>query len=269
MKQINTANYTITTFTTNDQSFLVTASLLEKDGHAFLINTAFTKTSALEIVAYLKANQLELDEVFLIHGDPDYYFGAEVIKAAFPEAIIRATKETQEHIVQKVLGKLAVWSGQLGTDAPVNVVLPQAIEGNVINWQGVTLEMVGDSHRINLYDKDQKVMIGGIDTFDQAHVFLADSKTVEEMQTWAARLEDLEQMDIAHLIPSHSNPESKFDKTALSFTKAYLEKTIQVESESADSAAFMAAMNQAFPNLPNQGVLGLSAKVVMQEMPWG
>ena len=84
MKQINTANYTITTFTTNDQSFLVTASLLEKDGHAFLINTAFTKTSALEIVAYLKANQLELDEIFLIHGDPDYYFGAEVIKAAFP-----------------------------------------------------------------------------------------------------------------------------------------------------------------------------------------
>ena len=82
-------------------------------------------------------------------------------------------------------------------------------------------------------------------------------------------MEDLEQMDIVHLIPSHSNPESKFDKTALSFTKAYLEKTIQVESESADSAAFMAAMNQAFPNLPNQGVLGLSAKVVMQEMPWG
>ncbi|MGC4440768.1 cytoplasmic protein, partial [Streptococcus suis] len=93
-------------------------------------------------------------------------------------------------------------------------------------------------------------MIGGIDTFDQAHVFLADSKTAEEMQTWAARLEDLEQMDIAHLIPSHSNPESKFDKTALSFTKAYLEKAIQVEAESADSAAFMAAMNQAFPNLP-------------------
>lgn len=269
MKHINTTDYTITTFTTNDQSFLVTATLLEKEGHAFLINTTFTKTSALEIVAYLKENNLELDGIFLIHGDPDYYFGAEVIKVAFPEAVIQATKETQEHIVQKVLGKLAVWSDQLGEDAPVNVVLPRALESKVINWRGVTLEMVGDHHRINLYDTSQNIMIGGIDTFDQAHVFLADSKTAEEMSAWVARLEEMEKLDIMYLIPSHSNPESSFDKSSLAFTKNYLQTAIQVQTESRSSADFAEAMNQTFPELPNQGVLGLSAKVVMLEMPWG
>lgn len=269
MRHIQTANYTITTFTTDDQSFLVTATLLEKEGHAFLINTTFTKTSAIDIVTYLKANNLKLDGVFLIHGDPDYYFGAEVIKAAFPEVIIQATKETQAHIVQKVLGKLAVWSNQLGTDAPVNVVLPQAIEGKELKWHGEVFEMVGASHRINLYDSKHQVLIGGIDTFDQAHVFLADSKTVEEMTEWVTRLEKMAELDIKHLIPSHSNPKSSFDKSALVFTKNYLQKAIEVMATSNTSSDFMTAMNQVFPNLPNQGVLGLSSKVVMLEMPWG
>ncbi|MGT2926425.1 MBL fold metallo-hydrolase [Streptococcus cuniculipharyngis] len=269
MKHIQTNNYTITTFTSNDQSFLVTASLIEKEGHAFLINTGFTKSHAGEIVTYLKDNQLELDGIFLIHGDPDYYFGAEVIKAAFPEAIIQATKETQEHIVQKVLGKLAVWSKQLGTEAPVNIVLPQALEEKELIWRGQRFEMVGDSHRINLYDSKHQVLIGGIDTFDQAHVFLADSKTAEEMTAWLTHLEKIAELSIKHLIPSHSHPESNFDKSALVFTKNYLQKAIEVMETSSSSNDFMTAMNQAFPNLPNQGVLGLSSKVVMLEMPWG
>ena len=46
---------------------MVTATLVEKAGHAFLINSKFTQSDSKEIVEYLK-NNLSLDKIFIIHG---------------------------------------------------------------------------------------------------------------------------------------------------------------------------------------------------------
>ena len=54
-------------------------------------------------------------------GDPDFYFGAEVIADAFPEAVFVAPADVIEHIQHSYEGKLQAWA-HLGANLPTRLV---------------------------------------------------------------------------------------------------------------------------------------------------
>jgi len=60
----NQQDVKLTVFSSDEKSFMVTATLVEKAGHAFLINSKFTQSDSKEIVEYLKKNNLSLDSVY-------------------------------------------------------------------------------------------------------------------------------------------------------------------------------------------------------------
>ncbi len=243
------------------KSFMVTATLVEKAGHAFLINSKFTQSDSKEIVEYLKKNDLSLDKIFITHGDPDYYFGLENIKVAYPEAIAYATESTVEHIVHSVLGKLKVWKDVLGENAPSNVVLPQVFKENTIDFQGLTFELVGlDHYRTSLFNKELKVLIGGIDVFNEIHVFLADTSSKGAMEAWIENLKVLQALHADIIVPSHGSIEKSLNNQALTATMDYLRTAVQASEESGTSKDFVAKLEAAYPDYANKGVLELSAK---------
>ena len=260
----------LTIFLSDENSFLVTSTLIEKAGHAFLINAKFTQSDGREIVDYIEKNNLTLDKIFITHGDPDYYFGLEEIKAAYPKVIAYATQPTVEHIVHSILGKLQVWKNILGKNAPSNVVLPQVFEEKTIEFQDLTFEIVGlDSHRTSLFNKELELLLGGIDTFNEIHVFLADTSSKESMEVWIGNVKDLQTLNAKIIIPSHGSIEKSFDNQLLNATINYLETAIKASGESKDSSDFIAKLEAAYPGFANKGVLALSAKVVMKEIPLG
>ena len=171
-------------FGTDDNSFNVTAVILQKEADVYLINAGFTKAAANELVDFINTEKLNLKGAFVIHGDPDYYFGMEQILRSIPKLEILSTEETQQHIAESVIGKLAVWSSVLQEQAPVNVILPKAVTGDKLNNLGTEFEFVGDDkNRINLFEKNDKLLIGGIDIFNELHIFLADTGSEEELAT--------------------------------------------------------------------------------------
>lgn len=266
----NQKDVKLTVFSSDEKSFMVTATLVEKAGHAFLINSKFTQSDSKEIVEYLKKNNLSLDKIFIIHGDPDYYFGLESIKAVYPEAIAYATESTVEHIVHSVLGKLKVWKDILGENAPNNVILPQVFKEKAIDFQGLTFELVGlDHYRTSLFNKELKVLIGGIDVFNEIHVFLADTSSKAAMEAWIENLKVLQALHADIIVPSHGLIEKSLNNQALTATMDYLRTAVQASEESGTSKDFVAKLEAAYPDYANKGVLELSAKVVTKEMPWG
>jgi len=266
----NQKDVKLTVFSSDEKSFMVTATLVEKAGHAFLINSKFTQSDSKEIVEYLKKNDLSLDKIFIIHGDPDYYFGLESIKAVYPEAIAYATESTVEHIVHSVLGKLKVWKDILGENAPNNVILPQVFKEKAIDFQGLTFELVGlDHYRTSLFNKELKVLIGGIDVFNEIHVFLADTSSKAAMEAWIENLKVLQALHADIIVPSHGSIEKSLNNQALTATMDYLRTAVQASEESGTSKDFVAKLEAAYPGYVNKGVLELSAKVVTKEMPWG
>ncbi|MEC3468873.1 MBL fold metallo-hydrolase [Bacillus tropicus] len=266
----NQKDVKLTVFGSDEKSFMVTATLVEKAGHAFLINSKFTQSDSKEIIDYLKKNNLSLDKIFIIHGDPDYYFGLEGIKAAYPEAIAYATESTVEHIVHSVLGKLKVWKDALGENAPSNVVLPQVFKEKSIDFQELTFELVGlDDYRTSLFNRELKLLIGGIDVFNEIHLFLADTSSKSAMEAWIENLKVLQALNADVIIPSHGSIEKSLDNQAITATMDYLRTAIQASEESKNSNDFVAKLDAAYPGYANKGVLELSAKVVTKEMPWG
>jgi len=269
-KALSTENFKIHVFGTDDNSFNVTAVILQKEADAYLINAGFTKAAANELVDFINTEKLNLKGAFVIHGDPDYYFGMEQILRSVPKLEILSTEETQQHIAESVIGKLAVWSSALQEQAPVNVILPKAVSGDKLNILGTEFEFVGDDkNRINLFEKNEKLLIGGIDIFNELHIFLADTGSEEKLQAWIDRLTSLEALNPEIVIPSHADLNASFDKKALSATKEYLQKAIEFTKASSRSEELAASLKTAYPDYINTGVIDLGAKVLIGEIQWG
>ncbi|KXT85657.1 MBL fold metallo-hydrolase [Streptococcus oralis] len=257
-------------FTADEMGFMVTSTLVVRKQKALLIGARFRLSDGREIVEYLKENKLELEQIFIIHGDPDYYFGLEEVKAAFPEVVAVATPFVVEHILATVENKLEVWRDFLGDDLPKNVVIPSVMTEQVIEFQGTSWKLYGsEPSQVNLWNEETKTLIGGVNVFNESHLFLADTPTIKELRDWQGRLRELLALDADLVVVSHGDESRSFDNQALQFSLDYIEYAIGLKGYVQDSETFKEKIQERFPNLRNESVLDMSAKVMTGEMVWG
>lgn len=258
--EVNEVEFVV--FGADEKSFMITSTLIIKGLQAVLIGTSFTQQDAKKIAAFVQEKNLDLTAIYLLHGDPDYYFGLEAIKESFPFVIAYSTKETFEHIVDTIESKLTVWKDVLGDDLPQNIILPKINLKSSIELLDETWQIIGgDLSRINLWNSELRVLIGGIDTFNEIHLFLADTSTKEKLTAWSERVNHLIQLEPTLVIPSHGSLNKSFDVNGLQYTKNYLDKVLEFINKTMDSVDFIKQLQVEFPGLENQGVLELSAKV--------
>src|SRR4051794_27253945 len=67
-----------------------TATLVTGENEALLVDAAFTRADGHRLAAEILDSGKKLITVFVSHADPDFYFGAEVIADAFPDAVFVA-----------------------------------------------------------------------------------------------------------------------------------------------------------------------------------
>ncbi len=87
----------------------MSSELLVGQREAMLIDAQFSRADAEQLVKRIQASGKTLSTIYISHGDPDFYFGLDVLKAAFPEAKILATAQTVAHIQATKDAKLAYW----------------------------------------------------------------------------------------------------------------------------------------------------------------
>ena len=97
-KTIQADNLELNIYNAEESSFGVTSVIVSGENDAILIDAQFTLSDAKNVVEKLKMTGKKLTAIFITHGDPDFYFGLEVIKQSFPDTIVYATKETVEYI---------------------------------------------------------------------------------------------------------------------------------------------------------------------------
>src|SRR4051794_41071636 len=81
--------------TSSPEGFLVNATLISGEKDAVLIDAAFTQSDAHRIVAAVLESKKNLTYLYVTHAHPDHYFGAGVIKQAFPKVKIVALPSTR------------------------------------------------------------------------------------------------------------------------------------------------------------------------------
>ncbi|MEU9405285.1 MBL fold metallo-hydrolase [Streptomyces sp. NPDC048281] len=248
-----------------------TATLVTGESEALLVDAAFTRADGHRLAAEILDSGKTLTTVFVSHADPDFYFGAEVIADAFPDARFVATPIVIEHIQHSYEGKLKAWAA-LGPNLPTRLVDIEPLTGD-LTLEGHTFQLKGGPDalpdRHYLWQAEHRALLGGVLLFQQEHVWVADTATPEARAAWIGQLDEMAFLEAELVVPGHRLPGTPADSSAISATRAYL---LAFEEE-LDKAADGAALNDALvKRYPDNGMLiaaQIGAKVAKGEMKWG
>ncbi|CAM4034454.1 hypothetical protein RABR111495_24385 [Rahnella bruchi] len=86
-----------------------------------MIDAQFQRHDAEKRVEMIKASGKKLTTVYISLSDPDFYFGLDAIRAAFPQAKVVATQATVDQINATKDRKVAFWGPQLKDDSSLEL----------------------------------------------------------------------------------------------------------------------------------------------------
>ncbi len=253
--------------------FPVSSVIVTGPKEAVLIDAQFQRNDAQAVVEKIKATGKRLTTVYISHYDPDYYFGLDVVHAAFPQADIVATPETVAKIASSKDGKLAHWGPILKDNAPQALVVPKPLAGRSLKVDGQTLEITGpEPTRSFVWIPSLKAVVGGIPVLANIHVWVADTQTPASRQAWLKSLDAITALKPTTVVPGHYLPNADGSAPrgldAIRFTRDYLVAFDVEAAKAKDSAELIAAMKERFPKAGEESSLELGAKVIKGEMKW-
>jgi len=262
------APLTLEVFNPGEAAIFPVASVLVKgEKDAVLVDAQFSRSEAEKLAAKIKASGKRLTTIYVSHGDPDFYFGLDVLKAAFPQARIVARGSTIAAMEKKAQAKVAYWGPILGANAPSGVVMPELLQGD-IELEGKKLEVKGQGDRSYVWIPSIKAVVGGVVLFKGLHVWVADTQTPESRAQWLSVLDEMAKLKPETVVPGHFAPGAGYTPDAIDYTASYLRRFEAATPTAADSDALVAAMKAAYPQAGLESALQLSAKVAKNEMKW-
>ena len=250
--------------------FPVSSEIVSGEKEVVLIDAQFQGNDAEQLIEKIKATGKTLTTVYISHSDPDFYFGLDKIKAAFPQAKIVATPETIAAIEASKEGKLAYWGPILKENAPQSVVVPQPLQGNSFMVDGQKIEVKGPtSDRTYVWIPALKAVVGGVPVAgNNIHLWVADTQTPQSRADWQQTLESIKALKPKVVVPGHFLPGAPQTLESVTFTQNYLTTLEKALPKAKDSAQLIAVMKKQYPDLKDESSLELGAKVLKGEMKW-
>ncbi|WP_086784429.1 MBL fold metallo-hydrolase [Streptomyces caniscabiei] len=248
-----------------------TATLVTGENEALLVDAAFTRADGHRLAAEILDSGKKLTTVFVSHGDPDFYFGAEVIADAFPDAVFVATPLVIDHIKDSYEGKLKAWAA-LGANLPTRLVDIQPLTGD-LSLEGHTFQLKGGPaglpDRHYLWQPESRALLGGVLLFQQEHVWVADTPTPGDRAAWIDLLDEMAALQPELVVPGHRLPNTPADASAITATRDYLLAFEEELGKAADGAALTEALVARYPDNGMLIAAQIGAKVAKGEMEWG
>ncbi|MFJ3623267.1 MBL fold metallo-hydrolase [Streptomyces iakyrus] len=248
-----------------------TATLVTGEHEALLVDAAFTRADGHRLAAEILDSGKKLITVFVSHGDPDFYFGAEVLADAFPQARFVATPIVIEHIRHSYEGKLKAWAA-VGENLPTRLVDLEPLTGD-LTLEGNRFELRGGPEalpdRHYLWQAEHRAILGGVLLFQREHVWVADTPTPGDRSAWIGLLDEMAALEPELVVPGHRLPGAPADASAIAATRDYLVAFEEELGKAADGAALTAALVERYPDNGMLIAAQIGAKVAKGEMKWG
>ncbi len=171
-------------YNAGEGSFHANAMVVSGEHEAMVIDSGFTRADAYRIAANVLDSGKTLKTILISNADPDYYFGAEVLKQLFPQAQVVATPAVAGKIQAKLAGKLAFWGPKMGANAPQQAIVPSALKTDSLSVDGEKIELRGTrgvlAHRPYVWIPSLRAIAGNVALFSGLHVWTADTQQPAE-----------------------------------------------------------------------------------------
>jgi glyoxylase-like metal-dependent hydrolase (beta-lactamase superfamily II) len=248
-----------------------TATLVTGDTDALLVDAGFTRADGHRLVAAILDSGKRLTTIVISHGDPDFYFGAEVVADAFPDAAIVATPQVIEHINRSYEKKLTAWA-TVGANLPTRLVDITPLTGD-LELEGHRFALKGGSPQLPdrhyLWQAEHRAVLGGVLLFQHEHVWTADTASPEKRAAWIAQLDEIAALAPLLVVPGHRLPGTATDPSAVTGTRDYLLAFEEELGRAADGPALTEALVKRYPDHGMLIAAQIGAKVAKGEMSWG
>lgn len=264
------APLTVTLYNPGDKAiFPVSSELVSGEKEAILIDAQFGVNDGQALVELIKQSGKKLTTVYISGGDPDFYFGLEPIKAAFPDVKVLASQHVVDHIKQTKDAKLAYWGPILGKQAPKTLIVPQVMTASHLTLEGERIEIKEmNTPNAYLWAPAIKTAFGGVPVYSGVHVWMADSQSKAARTEWVNALDRMLALKPERVIPGHFLGEAPKGTQAVTFTRDYVLRFEQALASTKGSGPLIDALKQAYPSLPVDDGLAIGAKVNTGEMKW-
>lgn len=262
----------IKVLTAAETSFGVNATLVTGEKEAMVIGSGFTRADALRIAAAVLDSGKTLKTILVSDADPDYYFGAEVLKTMFPAAEVVATQPVVDEIKDHLEAKLKVWGPKLGSNAPKQPVIPWVLTTTVLNVDGQKVEIRGTTgalaNRPYVWIPSARIVTGNVALWSNLHVWTANTQTAAQRQAWLDQLDEIQALKPAVVVPGHMKIGDALDESSINFTRKYLKDFFAAIPQAQDSQALFGALQKQYPDVGLTIALDISAKVAKGEIKW-
>ena len=151
-------------------------------------------------------------------------------------------------------------------------MIPAVLRGDSIDLEGRKLQVFGldgpAPERTVVWIPSLNAVCGGVALFSGLHVWMTDTQAPPARERWLSLLDRIEQLAPSVVIPGHYQGASKFDLSAVRFTREYIQ-TFDAETPKAKSSVeLMAVMKQHYPKAGLEISLQISSKVAKGELAW-
>lgn len=253
-------------------TFAVTSTLITGPTEAILFDAQFERSNAIDLINMVKAYGKKLTTIYISHADPDYYFGLDVIKEAFPDARVVATPATLKKMKSNMKPKLAYWGPKMGDEAPKELIVPEALKSDTLKVDGVPIKIIGFNGHDPLHTfawiPTEKTVVGGVVLLENMHLWMADNQTTESRESWLKTLDNIEALKPERIIAGHFRGATKADTSIIDFSRKYVKDFEAANAKAANAEELIKAMLDIYPNLAEENTLEFSAKVVKGDIKW-
>ena len=259
-------------YNADGNSFHVNSVLVTGKSDAILLDAQFSRADAHKLVAEVLASGKQLKAIYVSQGDPDYYFGLDVMQAEFPNVKIYATAPTIAAIKGSIDKKFAFWGPKLGVNAPKTKVIPEPLPAEGLSLEGQKLEVVGLDgelpNRTYVWIPAIKAVVGGVNVFAGLHLWTADTQSKAQRTAWLKTLQGIEARHPATVVPGHSLNLQLGGVEAVRYSEDYLRQFETALEQNPKSADLIGVMKQRYPQAGLGIALDIGAKVNTGEMKW-
>ncbi|XP_065219602.1 uncharacterized protein LOC135845066 [Planococcus citri] len=251
--------------------FPVTSSLVYSHSHeeAILFDAQFSTKDGQNLEVLIKRSGKRLKRIIITCGDPDFYFGLEPVRKAYPHVEVVSSPKVATRIRDTKDAKLMLWAPMLKDGAPSELYVPNITLKTTFTIGGQPLELRSrDNYAAYIWIPRSRVILGGTGIGWGFHVFTADTQTPEIRASWRQVLQEMLDLKPEVVIPGHYVGDRPPGDEAIKFTLQYLEifEEVLEANDYKNSTAVIVTMKALYPGLGLEGSLELSAKVNTGEM---
>ena len=242
-------------------------SLLSGDRDAVLIDALITFDEARQAAEWIRSKGKRLTTIYITHGHGDHIFGLNTLLAEFPGAKAVALAEVMPAIQSQVTpGYLEFWRGLFPGQIPEQPVLPEALDGTVIDLEGRELRLisVGQSDTepsTVVHVPDLNAVVGGDVCYNRIHVWLALTSHDARL-AWIDTIGKIEALAPRIVVAGHKAPGAPDDDLAelIAGTRQYIIDFDRLDKETTTADELYWQMLAIYPYRVNPGALWLSAQ---------